>query len=268
MTIDAPIHVNEANLPRVLSASAPAVLVFWKRECGPCNQLTPVLDRVAKQYAGKALVVRINVEDEPGLARRYSVAQLPALVFTKVGQEVARGVGAATEGEVASWVEYLVNGGSRPPLFAGPSTPYGASNKTSSEGTGWPASGAATRAANAGTARQAAGTAQAAHPLVLTDALFPQVIRESTVPVLVDFWAEWCGPCKMIAPHVAALAQEFAGRAVVGKMNVDENPRTAGQFGIMSIPTLLIFMNGRVVDQIVGAQPGNVIRQRLARHVS
>ena len=85
--------------------------------------------------------------------------------------------------------------------------------------------------------------------------------------VVVDFWAVWCGPCKMIAPHVAALAKEFAGRALVGKLNVDENPRTAGQYGIMSIPTLLIFSGGKVVDQIVGAQPAAALRQRLERHV-
>jgi thioredoxin 1 len=262
MPIDVPIHVNEANLPRVLSAGAPAVLVFWKRECGPCNQLLPVLDQVAKQYANKALIVKVNVADEPNVTRRYSIAQLPTLVFMKQGQEVARGVGAATEREVAAWIEYLVAGGARPPLFAGPSTPLITPGPTASTSATW-------SAPNPGAGRPVAGTAQAvAHPLVLTDASFPQVIRESTVPVLVDFWAEWCGPCKMIAPHVTALAQEFAGRALVAKMNVDENPRTAGQFGIMSIPTLLIFSGGQVVDQIVGAQPGHVIRQRLVRHLS
>ena len=104
-------------------------------------------------------------------------------------------------------------------------------------------------------------------PVALTDANFEQTIRTSKVPVLVDFWAVWCGPCKMVAPHVAALAQEFAGRALVAKMNVDENPRTVGQYGIMSIPTLLIFSGGKVVDQIVGVQPASVLRQRLARAV-
>ncbi|MGQ9490828.1 MAG: thioredoxin [Anaerolineae bacterium] len=103
--------------------------------------------------------------------------------------------------------------------------------------------------------------------MILTDATFDQVVRNSRQPVLVDFWAAWCGPCKMIAPAVAQLAREFAGRAIVAKLNVDENPQTAGRFGIMSIPTLLIFRNGRVVDQIVGAQPPDVLRQRLARHV-
>jgi thioredoxin 1 len=104
-----------------------------------------------------------------------------------------------------------------------------------------------------------------AEPVIITDANFEQVVLRSSVPVMVDFWAVWCGPCKMIAPHVAALAQEFGGRAVVGKLNVDENPRVAGQYGIMSIPTLLIFKGGKVVDQIVGAQPAQALRQRLSR---
>jgi thioredoxin 1 len=104
-----------------------------------------------------------------------------------------------------------------------------------------------------------------AEPVIITDANFEQVVLRSSVPVMVDFWAVWCGPCKMIAPHVAGLAQEFAGRAVVGKLNVDENPRVAGQYGIMSIPTLLIFKGGKVVDQIGGAQPAQVLRQRLSR---
>jgi thioredoxin 1 len=86
--------------------------------------------------------------------------------------------------------------------------------------------------------------------------------------VLVDFWAPWCGPCRIVAPHVAQLARDFAGRATIAKLNIDENPQTAQRYDIMSIPTLYIFKNGAVVDQIVGAQPLPVLQQKLARHVS
>jgi thioredoxin 1 len=259
MAIDAPVHSNEANFSRVLGAGLPVLVVLWRRNCAPCDQLNPALDRLAKAYAGRALVVKVNIDEEAGLARRLNVQQLPGLVFYKDGQEAGRGVGAATERELAAWLDYLVAGGSPPSAPTGPSIATGA-------GAGAVPSGAASAQERAtGPSRTATGTKS--EPVVLTDANFDQVIRQSTGPVLVDFWAVWCGPCKMIAPHVAALAQEFAGRAVVGKLNVDENPRVAGQFGIMSIPTLLIFSGGKVVDQIVGVQPAQVLRQRLARHV-
>jgi thioredoxin 1 len=84
--------------------------------------------------------------------------------------------------------------------------------------------------------------------------------------VLVDAWAEWCGPCRMIAPLLDQLATEANGRYRIAKLNVDENPRTAAQFQIRSIPTLLIFKNGELVDQIIGAQPKQAIAARLAAH--
>ena len=85
--------------------------------------------------------------------------------------------------------------------------------------------------------------------------------------VMVDFWAVWCGPCQMVAPIVDELATEYDGKLKVLKLNTDENPDIAGKYGIMSIPTLLIFRGGQVVDQIVGAQPAQVLRQRLARQM-
>jgi thioredoxin 1 len=85
--------------------------------------------------------------------------------------------------------------------------------------------------------------------------------------VLVDFWAEWCGPCKMIGPVVEELAGDYEGKAVVGKLNVDENPQTAAKFGIRSIPTLLVFKGGQVVDKQIGAVPKSVLNQKLAAQV-
>ncbi len=111
----------------------------------------------------------------------------------------------------------------------------------------------------------AAGPAGA--PLTLTDATFDRVVGASERPVLVDFWAPWCGPCRVIGPVVDHLAREFAGRAVVAKLNVDEHPRAAQRFGISGIPALLVFQGGRVVERLVGAQPALALRQALARHV-
>ncbi len=90
------------------------------------------------------------------------------------------------------------------------------------------------------------------HTQTLSDNNFDESVLKSKLPVLVDFWAEWCGPCRMIAPTVEALAEDYAGRVTVGKLNVDDNPNTAMQFGIRSIPTLLLFKDGAVVESIVG----------------
>jgi thioredoxin len=102
-------------------------------------------------------------------------------------------------------------------------------------------------------------------PQTVTDTTFAADVIEasSATPVLVDAWAEWCGPCRMIAPALDQLAAEAAGRYKIAKLNIDENPRTAAQFSIRSIPTLLIFKNGKLVDQIIGAQPKQAIAARL-----
>jgi thioredoxin 1 len=96
----------------------------------------------------------------------------------------------------------------------------------------------------------------------ITDANFNEVL-DTEKPVLVDFWAEWCGPCKMIGPIVKELASEYDGKAVIGKVNVDENPATAAQFGIRSIPTLLVFKGGEIVDKQIGAVPKAVLAGKI-----
>jgi thioredoxin 1 len=98
--------------------------------------------------------------------------------------------------------------------------------------------------------------------IVLTDANFDEVINGSQ-PVLVDFWAEWCGPCKMIGPVVEELAGEYEGKAIIAKLNVDQNPGTTVRFGVRSIPTLLVFKGGQVVDKQVGAVPKSVLAQKV-----
>lgn len=103
--------------------------------------------------------------------------------------------------------------------------------------------------------------------LELNDANFDSVIN-SEKPVLVDFWAEWCGPCKMIGPVVEELAGDYEGKAVIAKLNVDENPQVTARFGVRSIPTLLVFKNGQIVDKQVGAVPKSVLASKLQAQVA
>ena len=102
-----------------------------------------------------------------------------------------------------------------------------------------------------------------AKPQAVTDADFKSSVLESGQPVLVDFWADWCGPCKMIAPVVEELAQEYDGKFQFTKMDVDANPQTAMQFGIRSIPTLLLFKDGKVAEQVIGAVPKTVLKKKI-----
>ncbi|MEO8666459.1 MAG: thioredoxin [Ignavibacteria bacterium] len=101
----------------------------------------------------------------------------------------------------------------------------------------------------------------------ITDANFEQEVLKSELPVLIDFWAVWCGPCKMIAPMVEEIAAEYEGRVKVGKLDIDNNQQVSVKYGIRSIPTLLIFKDGKIADQIVGAVPKASIVQKLDSHV-
>lgn len=104
--------------------------------------------------------------------------------------------------------------------------------------------------------------------LELTDSNFDELVLKSDKPVLVDFWAEWCGPCRMVGPIVEELSGEYEGKAVVGKVDVDNNPGISMKFGIRNIPTLLLFKNGEIVDKQVGAVPKHILKGKLDAQLS
>lgn len=257
MAIDSVIHTNQHSIDRVLQTGLPVMLVFWRQDAAPGDQTDALLEQLAKQYAGRALIAKVDAAAEPALVKRYSIQMLPSFVLTQAGKTEAVLAGRVADADLCAWLAYLVEGGARPAVTSGPGMPLAGTRPIYTNGHPGP---------TPRPTQSATSQTTAAAPITLTDSNFDQVIS-GPGPVLVDFWAAWCGPCRMVAPSVEALAKEFAGRAVVGKLNVDENPATAQRYNIMSIPALLIFKNGRVVDQIIGAQPLQVLRARLAQHV-
>lgn len=115
----------------------------------------------------------------------------------------------------------------------------------------------ATRQAAAGPAKEAAG------PIHVSDDTFEELVLNSPLPVMVDFWAPWCGPCRMIAPIVEDLAVKYAGRAIIAKVNTDENPQVPADLGIMGIPTLILYQDGEEVDRVVGFAPAHTLEEKL-----
>ena len=103
-------------------------------------------------------------------------------------------------------------------------------------------------------------------PVEVTDSTFKDFVKKYPV-VIVDCWASWCGPCLILAPIIKSLAKKFAGKIVFGKLNVDKNPKIPQEYGIMSIPTLLVFKNGKLVDRIIGAMPEPILEERLSKYL-
>lgn len=116
------------------------------------------------------------------------------------------------------------------------------------------------------TAEREEGEQALDRPLTVTDAAFKEVVQNHTL-VVVDCWAPWCAPCRMVAPVIEEMARDYAGRILFGKLNVDENPDVATQYQIMSIPTMLVFKEGKLVDRLVGAMPRQMLEQKITKYL-
>jgi thioredoxin 1 len=230
-TFTEPINSNDQSLDRVLGAGLPVALVF----VNSANALDDTLNRLARDHAGQLLVVKVPAGDNPQSVRRYRVQSLPAIVTVKGGQTVSQ-AGPASPAEVEQHVAYLLGRGPRP-------TPPAASQSAPSTA--------------------ASGGSGHAEPVAVSQATFEEQVLRSTLPVLIDFWAPWCGPCRMVAPTVEKLAGEMSGRLKVAKVNTDENPGLMTRFDIQGIPTMMIFKDAQQVDRWTGALAEGAIRQHL-----
>jgi len=248
---DVPVRTSAQNLERVLMAGLPMLLVFETPDCEHCRAMTPTLEELARAYVGQALIVRVENVKDGALMERYRIARVPTLVFWRGGRERARIEGAVNIEAVRAHLEYLLERGPEPSPVSGPSGLLGSE----------PTPGAASGAEKADPVR--ADAARGA--IAVTDDTFETRVLQSPLPVLVDFWAPWCGPCRTVSPLVEEIAREYAGRLRVAKVNTDENPRWAGRLSIMGIPTLILFKRGREADRIVGAAPKSVLKQRVER---
>ena len=211
---DTPINATDASFQRaVLEGPLPTVAVFWSPQETPREKLDTVLERAAETYAGEVLMVRLDVRDAPQARSRYDVEGLPQFLFFREEKLVARARGMPSLRALRPWIEYLLERGPRP----------------------------ATKA------RHKENQTPRGHPVSVTDTTFDQTVLDADFPVLVDFWAAWCGPCRAVAPVLEDLAEAYAGRARVAKLDVDANQATARRYNVMSIPTLIFFQNGREV---------------------
>ncbi len=237
---DTPIITNDQSIDRVLSAGLPVALVFLDGQ--PAAGLDQAMDRLAKDNAGQLLVAKVFTKDNPETTRRYQITQTPATATIRGGQVLSKAE-SISAADLERHVAFLLGKGPKP------EAPRPA-----------PAAGTRPAAGPGHTTRPSTGDGR---PHAVNDATFDQEVLRSAQPVLVDFWAPWCGPCRMVEPIVEKLAHEMAGRLRVAKVNADETPGLSARYGIQGIPTMMVVKNGQIVDRWVGALPEPAIRSRV-----
>lgn len=229
---DAPINTNDQSIDRVLAAGLPVALVFLNGNVS--SELDQTIERLASRNAGQLLVTKIDKKENPETARRFRIDTTPSLVTVQKGQCVSQAE-SVTGAELEQHIAFLLGKGPKP---------------------------VSVQQARVATANGGSGT-----PVTVTDATFVKDVLDVGQPVLVDFWAPWCGPCRMVEPTVKKLASEFAGRLRVAKINVDENPAISNQYGVQGIPTMIVFRNGQIADRWSGALPEPALRSRIQQFI-
>jgi thioredoxin 1 len=232
---DTPLTTNDQSIDRVLAAGLPVALLFVDGAIG--TDLADSLDKLARKHAGDLLVVKVPLKDNPLSAARFQVRRAPAVVTLRQGKSYSKAENISAR-QVEQHVAYLLGLGPRPEA---------------------PTSARQDRASG-----RPSPAAWENRPTAVTDSTFDQEVLRSPQPVMVDFWAPWCGPCRMVEPVLDKFAREYGGRLRVAKVNVDENPHLSQRYNVTGIPTMLVVKNGQIVDRWTGALPEPAMRNRLA----
>jgi thioredoxin 1 len=223
---DTPITTDDRSLNKVLDQPLPVAVFFYDSRENANKPLEDALNNVAREHAGKLLIARVDAARNPAAHQQYGGPRTPALVTldkTLAGRKVKSQAEHVRPEDVRAHMDYLLGKGPQPvEKKAAPEQPK---------------------------AGKAGGV------MHVTDATFQKAVLESQVPVFVDFWAPWCGPCLSVAPLIDQLAGQYAGRVKIVKLNTDENPVIMRRFQVMSIPTFITFRDGKQVGRRSGASP-------------
>jgi thioredoxin 1 len=230
---DTPIRTDDQSLKKVLGQKQPAILVLVDGKRTD-KALDDALERAARQHAGGLLVIRVDGTENPETMAKYSRPTLPALVTLTpafFGRKVKSSAESIRPADVRNHIAHLLEDAPLPE-----DAPYMAKPQSTS------------------TSQRASKN----NIVVVSDQNFRREVLQSKVPVLVDFWAPWCGPCHSIAPYVEQVARQYTGKLKVAKLNTDANQRTAGQYGIRAIPTFIVFQGGQPAARFSGASPQGI----------
>lgn len=232
--LDTPITTDDQNLKKVLTQQQPVMLILYNgKKDAP---LEDALKKAAKKHAGELLIVQVDISINHEAYVQYGAPPTPALVTLLpgiLGRKVKSQAALIRPADVRAHIDHLLHDTPLPEPKA---------------------------AAQDDNAKSAAPTPGNAKPIIVSDRTFQDVVLKSKQPVLVDFWAAWCGPCRSIAPYIEQMAKEYQGQVKVAKLDTDANQKIARQYDIRSIPTFIIFKNGQPTARFTGASPQHIKR--------
>lgn len=213
---DTPITTDDNNIHKLVAQNIPLLIVFYDNEID--KPLSDAMSKEAKKNSGDLLIARMKASENPNTYRKYGEPPTPALVTLTDNGKVKSDADNIRPADLRNHVKHLLNDAPLPE-------------------------------------KQKDAASDTKHPIHVTDETFRQQVLKSKKPVLVDFWAAWCGPCHQIAPYISDVAKNHGSKMKVAKLDIDANQRMARRYNVQSIPTMIVFENGQEAARITGANP-------------